>query len=208
MIGPSSWISKLLFSLFLFIIFYIYLDIHLYLRIQHYPIDRNVHQTNATSVPEVKYSDVTWIQCHVNPLCDVTVKSLMLDHTNHYIFAPLAVIFDDLTGISRHESITPNAISFFHVFVALVSGRLVASDSVSLRRFGVVLFQVRTFLDDLDGHVARVKRHIRGERSEIGTTGYYVDGICDAIGCVALMIGVFVFLRNNVRIFDLKTPRN
>lgn len=132
----------------------------------------------------------------------------MLDHTNHYIFAPLAVIFDDLTGISQHESITPNAISFFHVFVALVSGRLVASDSVSLRRFGVVLFQVRTFLDDLDGHVARVKRHIRGERSEIGTTGYYVDGICDAIGCVALMIGVFVFLRNNVRSFDLKTPRN
>lgn len=63
---------------------------------------------------------------------------------------------------------------------------------------GVVLFQLRTFLDDLDGHVARAKRHIRGERSEIGTTGYYVDGICDGLGCIALMIGIFIFLKNNV----------
>jgi phosphatidylglycerophosphate synthase len=128
----------------------------------------------------------------------VTVKALMLDHTNHYLFAPLAALFDDLVGFSRHDVITPNMISFFHVFVAVISGRMVASDSLSCRRFGVVLFQVRTFLDDLDGHVARAKRHIRGERSEIGTTGYYVDGICDALGCVALMVGVFVFLRNNV----------
>lgn len=61
------------------------------------------------------------------------------------------------------------------------------------------MFQIRTFFDDLDGHVARAKRNIRGERSEIGTMGYYVDGICDGLGCIALMIGIFYFLRNNVR---------
>lgn len=208
MVGPSSWISKVLLSLlFLLILFYIYLDVHLYLRIQHYPIDRSFHIANASVVttlePEVKYSDVTWVDCHINPLCDVTVKALMLDHTNHYIFAPMATLFDDFTGISRHDVITPNMISFFHVFVAIIAGQAVASDSIALRRVGVVLFQVRTFLDDLDGHVARAKRHIRGERSEIGTMGYYVDGICDALGCVALMIGVFVFLRNNVSKFKL-----
>jgi phosphatidylglycerophosphate synthase len=75
---------------------------------------------------------------------------------------------------------------------------LIAMDSLGHRRLGVVLFQFRTFLDDLDGHVARASRNIRGERSEIGTMGYYVDGICDGLGCIALMIGVFVFLRNNV----------
>jgi hypothetical protein len=172
---------------------------------QNYPIDRGLH-SNATfnfpssteHAPVINYSDVTWVNCHLNPLCDVTVKALMLDHTNHYIFAPMATLFDDLIGFSRQDLITPNMISFFHVFVAIISGRMVASDSLALRRLGVVLFQIRTFLDDLDGHVARAKRHIRGERSEIGTIGYYVDGICDAIGCVALMIGVFVFLRNNV----------
>lgn len=203
MVGPSSWISKVLLSLFIVLIFfYIYLDIHLYLRIQNYPIDRSFHIANVTTLstlePEVKYTDITWVNCHINPLCDVTVKALMLDHTNHYIFAPMATVFDDFTGISRHDVITANMISFFHVFVAILAGRMVASDLISYRRFGVVLFQVRTFLDDLDGHVARAKRHIRGERSEIGTMGYYVDGICDAIGCVALMIGVFLFLSKNV----------
>lgn len=154
--------------------------------------------SSSPLMPIINYSDVTWVNCHINPLCDVTVKALMLDHTNHYIFAPLATLFDDLVGFSKSEIITPNMISFFHVFVAILSGRLVALDSLIYRRFGVVLFQIRTFLDDVDGHVARTKRHIRGERSEIGTVGYYVDGICDGLGCIALMIGVFVFLKNNV----------
>ena len=208
MIGPSSSISKLLLTLLiLLILFYIYLDVNLYLRIQNYPIERSVHintsysltlPSSTETVSVVNYSDVTWINCHINPLCDVTVKALMLDHTNHYIFAPMATLFDDLVGFSKHDVITPNMISFFHVFVAIISGRMIASDSLSLRRIGVVFFQIRTFLDDLDGHVARAKRHIRGERSEIGTMGYYVDGICDGLGCIALMIGVFCFLKNNV----------
>lgn len=197
--GPSSSISKFLLTLLIaLVLYFIYLDIHLYLRIQRYPIDRGV-SFNLT-YECVNYSDVTWVNCHINPLCVVTVKALMLDQTNHYLFAPLAVVFDDFTGISRHDVITPNMISFFHVFIAVMSGRLIASDNLSARRFGVVLFQFRTFLDDLDGHVARVKRHIKGERSEVGTTGYYVDGLCDGLGCIALMIGVFVFLKNNVRI--------
>ena len=208
MIGPSSTISKFLLTLLLFlIVFYAFLDVHLYLRMQNYPIDRNLSKNGTLSlqVPStvsgqftVNYSDVTWVNCHINPLCDVTVKALMLDHTNHYIFAPMATLFDDLIGFSKSDFITPNMISFFHVFVAILSGRLIALDSLGYRRLGVVLFQIRTFLDDLDGHVARAKRHIRGERSEIGTQGYYVDGICDGLGCIALMVGVFVFLRNNV----------
>lgn len=209
MIGPSSSISKILLSLlFLLIIFYIFLDVHLYLRIQNYPIDRSLLRNGSLFVqtpsitPEINYSNVTWVNCHINPLCDVTVKALMLDHTNHYIFAPMATLFDDLVGFSRSDFITPNMISFFHVFVAILAGRMVAMDSLGYRRLGVVLFQFRTFLDDLDGHVARAKRHIRGERSEIGTTGYYVDGICDGLGCIALMIGVFIFLRNNVSATD------
>lgn len=210
MIGPSSSISKILLSLlFLLIIFYIFLDVHLYLRIQNYPIDRSLLRNGTLFVqtpsiapltPVINYSNVTWVNCHINPLCDVTVKALMLDHTNHYIFAPMATLFDDLVGFSRSDFITPNMISFFHVFVAILAGRLIALDSLGYRRLGVVLFQFRTFLDDLDGHVARAKRHIRGERSEIGTMGYYVDGICDGLGCIALMIGVFIFLRNNVSV--------
>jgi CDP-alcohol phosphatidyltransferase len=121
----------------------------------------------------------------------------MLDHVNHYLFAPMATIFDNVVGFSKSSWITPNMISFFHVFVAATAARLIATDNLGYRRLGVVLFQVRTFLDDLDGHVARVRKNIRGERSEIGTAGYYIDGICDGLGCIALMIGIFVFLKNN-----------
>lgn len=246
MIGPSSQISKILLTLlFLLIIFYIFMDVNLYLRIQNFPIDRNLY-FNATSTTSHhglaasthlpgqspllsplpssagavasssssaaglvgstqsaaalnagSYEDVTWVSCDINPLCHVTVKAMLLDHTNLYLFAPMATMFENIVGFARSNWITPNMISYFHVLVAIASGRMVASDSLGYRRIGVVLFQFRTFLDDLDGHVARVKNHVRGERSEIGTAGYYIDGICDGLGCIALMIGVFVFLKNN-----------
>lgn len=193
MIGPSSQISKILLGvLALVITFYVYMDVNLYLRVQNYPIDR-YNGENLT----YKYDDICWVDCEINPLCDVTVKGLLLDHTNHYLFSPLATIVDDLLEISQTKWITPNIISSFHVFVAILSGKCVASDNIAWRRLGVVLFQVRTFLDDMDGHVARVRKHIKGERSETGTSGYYIDGICDTLGCVALIIGCFVFLKNN-----------
>lgn len=232
MIGPSSCISKILLTGFFgLIIWYIYMDVNLFLRIQNYPIERNYHFNEtvdisndvnhaslssstasnnklatgeAPAVPnrsaqnhEIPYEKVAWFSCDIDPLCHVTVKAILLDHTNHYLFAPLATIFDNIIGFSRSHFITANMISFFHVFVAILAARFVASDNLSYRRIGVVLFQFRTFLDDLDGHVARQKKNIRGERSEIGTAGYYIDGLCDGLGCIALMIGVFIFLRNN-----------
>lgn len=221
MIGPSSQVSKILLTLlFILIIFYIYMDVNLFLRIQNYPIERNFHFNKtspilhttgsvggvtsfnniitSTPIGNLKsYEDETWVSCDINPLCHVTVKAVMLDHTNHYLFAPMATIFDNIVKISKSDFITPNMISFFHVFVAIASGKMISSDNLGYRRFGVVLFQFRTFLDDLDGHVARAKKNIRGERSEIGTPGFYIDGICDALGCIALMVGVFVYLKNN-----------
>lgn len=221
MVGPSSQISKLLLTLlFLLVIFFAWMDVNLYIRIQDYPIrDNEIRLINGSTVLKptlpvtspyatssvpyrqplvaARYEDVAWVSCDLNPLCDVTVKAMMLDHTNHYLFAPMATIADNLAGFSKGDLITPNMISFFHVFVAIASGRMIASDSLGYRRIGVVLFQFRTFLDDLDGHVARAKKHIRGERSDIGSAGYYIDGICDGLGCIALMIGVFIFLKNN-----------
>lgn len=193
MVFPSSQISKLLLAVFvLLVIFYIYMDVNLFFRIQDYPVDRGTGENYS-----LNYADESWVGCDISPLCDVTVKALLLDHTNHYIFAPLVTIIDRIMNISEIEWITPNSISFFHVFVAIVSAKCISTDSLAYRRIGVVLFEMRTFLDDMDGHVARARKNIKGERSEIGTSGYYIDGLCDAMGCVALLIGVFVFLKNN-----------
>lgn len=194
MIGPTSQISKILLAVLgLVIIFYIYMDVNLYIRIQNFPIER----FNGENLSAARYEEYSWFSCDITPLCDVTVKGLLLDHTNHYLFSPLATVIDKLFTISDTLWITPNEISIFHVFIALLSGKCAASDSLSVRRIGVLLFEIRTFLDDMDGHVARVRKHIRGERSEIGTSGYYMDGICDFIGCVALIVGILIFLKNN-----------
>lgn len=168
------------------------MDCNLYLRIQNFPRERDMSDNQTSS-----YNEVSWIGCEISPLCDVTVKALLLDHTNHYLFAPLVTITDKILRISETLWITPNSISVFHIFIAIISAKCISTDNLAYRRIGVALFEFRTFLDDMDGHVARARKHIKGERSEIGTSGYYIDGLCDAIGCVVLMIGTFVFLKNN-----------
>lgn len=193
MIYPASQISKVLLAVFaMLLLFYLFMDINLYFRIQDYPINRGIGENYS-----INYADVSWVDCDISPLCDVTVKALLLDHTNHYIYAPLVTIVDRITKISEIEWITPNSISFFHVFIAILSAKCISIDSLTYRRLGVGLFELRTFLDDMDGHVARARKNIKGERSEVGTSGYYIDGLCDALGCVALLIGIFVFLKNN-----------
>lgn len=193
MVWPSSQISKILLSLlFLLIVWYLFMDINLYLRVQNYPLE-NESIANGTK----RYEDVSWISCDISPFCDVTPKALLLDHTNHYLFAPLVKIIDNILKISDIEWITPNSISFFHVFIAILAAKCVSSDGLAYRRVGVVLFEIRTFLDDMDGHVARARKHIKGELSEVGTSGYYIDGLCDGLGIIALMIGIFIYLRNN-----------
>lgn len=87
MIGPSSQISKILLTLlFLLIIFYVFMDVELYLRIHNYTIERNYHTNVSTSsvsaqstsesgsstkLPTAEkqpsYEDHTWISCDINP---------------------------------------------------------------------------------------------------------------------------------------------
>lgn len=182
------------------------MDTFLFLRIKNYKIDIFDHVENVTQdsstyrsiKSQQNYEDVTWVPCNMNPLCHPTVKALMVDHVNHYIYGPLCAVVDMGLGISEKMLfLTPNMISFFHVFIALVGAKLLTCQSLAARRVAIVLFQIRMFLDDLDGHVARERKHIKGERSEVGTLGYWVDGICDLVGVTAMMIGILFYLKNN-----------
>lgn len=206
MMWPSSQASKVLTILFAAIVLYcIAMDTFLFLRIQNFKIDLfDTKDSNVTfdvstyRTTKVRYEDVTWVPCSINPLCHPTVKGLMVDHVNHYIYAPLCSVIDIALGISdRMLFLTPNMISGFHVLVAFIGAKLLTCKTLAMRRLGVVLFQIRMFLDDLDGHVARERKHIKGERSEVGTMGYWVDGICDLIGVVAMMIGILLYFKSN-----------
>ncbi|CAH2061669.1 unnamed protein product, partial [Iphiclides podalirius] len=204
MMWPSSQASKVLTLLLLLTIVYcVCMDTLLFLRIRHYRLDTFDASDNHTQTTTLRYAlpdyeGVAWIPCSVNPLCHPTVKALMVDHVNHYIYGPLCAVVDIVAGISESVPlITPNIISFSHVLVACVGAKLLTCKSLAARRFGVVLFQLRMFLDDLDGHVARARKHIKGERSEVGTLGYWVDGACDLLGVVAMMTGILLYLGGN-----------
>lgn len=163
------------------------MDIMLYYRVHNYSIKPSDNKPQYEG----------WIPCSYNPLCVVTVKGLMLDHPNYYLLSPLAAIVNQEIKISDCEWISPNLISGCHVLVAIAAGKCASSNSLSERRFAVLLFEIRTWLDDLDGHVARKRKHINGEHSDVGSIGYYVDGICDAVDCIVLMIGIFCYFQRN-----------
>jgi len=194
MLHLSTFISKTSVTiLLLFLLYFVTMDFLLYFRVQNYDIRP---RTNNTLSSSPYYSSIS---CDINPICTVTVKAMMLDYPNHFILTPLAALVDYLLGISRFWTwLTPNAISISHVFVAAIGARYIIQNSLSQRRIGVVLFQIRTWMDDLDGYVARARLNVKGERSDFGSIGYFMDGICDGLGCVALIIAVFFFLKRNV----------
>lgn len=131
-----------------------------------------------------------------SPFTHLSVKALMNDHTSQYITAPVTEYFDAFTRFSTvFYFITPNMISFFHLFLAFISARFVASESLHSRRIGVILFETRTFLDAFDGVVFRSHSHTKGMYQSVrNSLGYYVDITCDAVGGVFLMVGVLFYL--------------
>lgn len=118
------------------IIYFVVMDVSLYSRVKYYRVKETANDT-----PPYRPT----IPCDLNPLCAVTVKGLTLDHPNHFLLSPLAALMDKILGISESWYwLTPNLISGFHVFVAVLAGKFVSSESLTQRRLGVMLFQLRT----------------------------------------------------------------
>ncbi|XP_054160165.1 ceramide phosphoethanolamine synthase-like [Oppia nitens] len=126
---------------------------------------------------------------------NISAKTVMLDQLNSYVMAPLSHAFESTIRLSqRFPGLTANHVSLAGVVVALLASRVVLSDALPVRRLAVVLFLLRQFLDDLDGLIARIRsgldRHL--EISVTGTSGYAMDGICDAIAFSVFLVAVFV----------------
>lgn len=69
-----------------------------------------------------------------------------------------------------------------------------ADESLCRRRIGVLIFQIRTFLDCLDGVVFRAHLHNKRYKSYYGSFGYYVDALSDILGGTCLIIGCLLYL--------------
>lgn len=74
--------------------------------------------------------------------------------------------------------ITPDMISLSHVAIAALGARLVISESLTQRRIGVVLFELRSMLDSYDGMVARARRNEKG-MTQVSVTKRESEKSCD-----------------------------
>lgn len=126
----------------------------------------------------------------------MSIKLMMTDPIDNYLFAPLSAAFARRVDFKNHlHFITANIVSYAGVVSAIIAGVLVSTECYTMHILSFIMFQLRTWLDDLDGDVARSRMGILKHISMYKTPGYIVDGICDAIGFVAYIIGCYVHLR-------------
>lgn len=79
--------------------------------------------------------------------------------------------------------------------LAILAAKLVASETLLIRQLGVLVFECRSFLDALDGTVARERMHQTQNISRFGSFGHFVDGLTDTLGVAALLMGVVCYLK-------------
>lgn len=136
---------------------------------------------------------------HYSPFFPLTMKQLATDPFVHYILQPLAEWLHDWTNFSvKLPFLTPNVISVTHALLAFIVFKLLLSEHLHIRRYAVILFEFRIWLDVLDGVVYRATRGTKYQyvhnRSEMG---YYVDAICDIIATFCLCLSnIFYLLKN------------
>ncbi|CAF4278708.1 unnamed protein product [Rotaria sp. Silwood2] len=122
------------------------------------------------------------------------IKKIMVQPIIHYIRSPLAESIQTKLHFTYYfPFLSANFISLFHCFLSLVSIKFLSSESLCRRQLGVIIFQVRTFLDCLDGVIYRAQTNNKRFKSYYGYFGYYVDAISDILGGTCLMIGCLFY---------------
>ena len=122
-----------------------------------------------------------------------TIKLRMQDHFAHYLYLPFCNWLETVFKVSEIPGVTPNVITFIHFTFAIISARLVIEPGLSWRRLGVIIFEIRSCLDILDGVVYRAQHHKKKFQSGHGTLGWYLDSGADIFGSLFFAVGVVVF---------------
>lgn len=190
--GCFTEYKKTTLFLFILVTYFIWMDITLYYHIQSKPPSRS-SASNSSKLNVIQSQNQFNMY---SPFNGLTIKVMMLNHVSHYIYIPMGTMFNQVINFSeRFTFITPNMISACHLMIAILAGRLMTSDNLLVRQMGVLAFEFRTFLDALDGMVARARNHQVKNISDFGSFGYFVDGIADTLGVIALLLGIFCHLK-------------
>lgn len=190
----------------------VWMDACLYFRMQSHEGVHSAHRKHAQNEQQAQNS-ISGIMGQVRPLAEkfsyafhgMSVKLMMTDPVDNYIMGPLSERFADLCDFNHNFLfISANAVSLAGVVSALIAAWLVSHDSRALHKLSFVLFQLRTWFDDLDGIVARSRMGIHKHVSLSATPGYVIDGLCDTIGFAAYITGCCIYLRGTITRQELK----
>jgi len=159
--------------------YYLAMDITLYRTIQ------SVNLVNEHRTPGELWS----------PFRPLSVKLIMQDPTTHYVLTPISEYFNEITHFSQvFYFITPNMVTFTHVFLAIISIKFLYSDSLKSRRIGVLIYEARSLLDCFDGTVYRAQSAQKNYESHHSELGFWVDSTSDTLGGFLLMFSVLFVL--------------
>lgn len=108
---------------------------------------------------------------------------------------PLAIL------LLPYEWITPNLISYFHVFLGVCSFFLIITSNWNYRRLGVVLYAIRSILDSTDGALARARAAQGHWNLPSQDQIIDIDFICDTTSAVLYGAAIVIyFLRNEKQV--------
>ncbi|KAG8187382.1 hypothetical protein JTE90_016928 [Oedothorax gibbosus] len=172
------------------LLYFLWMDIALF-----YHVNNRTSATPSLQPPSGTTTPFSVPQL-ISPFTGLSVKMMMMDPVNNYIFTPAAQVFNEVSRFTHvFFFVTPNMVSFIGILFAFGAAKCVCLDERIYHWAAIFLFQMRTFCDALDGIVARSRLGMVQHVSLRNTSGYVVDGVADAIGFTAFLIGVFQYLR-------------
>lgn len=143
--------NSTLYLITLLLAVWIVLDVNLIDRVKNYQINsKNMSDSEILLKP---YKDPK-ISCNFNPICNITMKGLMTDPIDFYLYHPLAIQFNRGLNLKEIDTKFPSAsiadvISLLHVIVGLIGCACISSDKLRNRRLGVLILEFAIFLDCL-----------------------------------------------------------
>jgi phosphatidylglycerophosphate synthase len=106
----------------------------------------------------------------------------IIEPVNRYFHNPLAA---SIVQALKNTSITPNQVTYFSVFVGLVSAYIFSIGTLQAFFFAGILLEIVLILDCVDGQLARAK----GCSSDLGRL---IDGIAGYVIYLSVLTGVMI----------------
>lgn len=174
----------------LFIFYLLIMECVLYFQIRtRSSFDEGTIKTNKTK------ADTSNQMTHGHIFSSLAVKEIMVGPATQYFRSPLSELIESKFFFTYYfPFISANSISFLHCFLAVLSIKFFSNESLSRRQIGVLMFEIRSILDCLDGVVFRAHAKNQRYKSYYGALGYYIDAVSDVLGGACLVIGCLLYL--------------